>query len=492
MPHQQYIWDVALEIDPNTGLFAYNSITLVGPRQVTGKTEQILPVMIHRCTGVGRELVDFAWREYGIRVPDPGPQRVFFTAQTADDARTRWRDVHVARIRKSPLAAMWSQSPRLTQNKEAMFWRNGSSWVPGSTTGKTGGTGDTLDLGVIDEAWSRVDNRTELGMRPAMMTRPWSQLWALSMVPGASRVEPDGWPWLKGRMQAGRQRVRNDHRRGTMYVEFSAADKVEEVSLGDPDVWWRCMPGLGFTVPEQRVQDDYDEAVEKDTLDDFAAEYLGIWPTGQAASWTTISKATWMGLEVVPDLTGPIALGVDANPDLTSASLVLASQVEDSDDVYVELVDRRGGVNWLIGAIMAIARARPVCAVGIDRNGPLAGLIEPLTKKAIDENVDLTIEAMLSPAVNAACSMFYAMTGETDDPSGDDVETTRRVRHPGQPELNQSVGGAVPHKHGDRWSWHRTEGTADAGPIMGATLAVAAGDKQEWLGGAYDVLESLG
>lgn len=493
MPHQQYIWDVALEIDPKTGLFAYNDVTVVGPRQVTGKTMQVEPVMIHRCTGIGHELVEFARREYGLVVPEPGAQRVFFTAQTADDARTRWRDVHVADIRKSMMASMWSQPPRLTQNKEAMFWANGSSWVPGSTTGKTGGTGDTIDLGVIDEAWSRVDNRTELGMRPAMMTRPWSQLWALSMVPGASRVDPEGWPWLKKRMLTGRQRVAADIRRGRMYVEFSAADKMEEVNVGDPNVWWSCMPGLGFTVPEQRVQDDYDEAVEGGKLTDFAAEYLGIFPTSQAAAWSVISKATWDGL-LLPDadFRQPIALGLDSNRELSTASISMAAQIEDGGDVYIELVDRRGGINWLIGAVIAIARARSVCAVGIDQNGPLAGLIVPLTRAAIDENIDLTIEKPRGPEVNAACASFYAMTGDTDDAVPDDVSTSRRVRHAGQAEMDQSVGGVVKHMHAEKWSWHREDSTTDTGPIYSATLAVAAGEAQEWLGGAYDVMESLG
>jgi hypothetical protein len=493
MPHQQYIWDVALEIDPKTGYFAYNNVTLVGPRQVTGKTEQILPLMIHRCTGVGHGLVEFALREYGLRVAEPGGQRVFFTAQTADDARTRWRDVHVERIKQSPLRRLWSQSPRLTQNKESMFWVNGSSWVPGSTTGRTGGTGDTIDLGVIDEAWSRVDNRTELGMRPAMMTRPWSQLWALSMVPGPVRVAPDGWPWLMQRMKAGRSRVQADQRRGTMYVEFSAADKVDEVDIADPDTWWRCMPGLGFTVPEQRVQDDYVEARDAGQLTDFAAEYLGIIPVEQAAQWKLITKQTWESLTLpdVAELSGPIALGVDANPGLNSASISLAGQL-DSGDLYVELVDRYGGVNWLTNAVIALARARPVCAVGVDRNGPLAGWVEPLRRAAIEENIDLTIVELPAQKVSAACSAFYNLTGEQDDPDPEGAPTIRRVRHSGQPELDQSVGGAVARRSGDRWRYDRDESTADTGPVFSATFAVAAGEDQEWLGGAYDVMESLG
>jgi hypothetical protein len=36
--------------------------------------------------------------ELGHDVPDPGPQAVLYTAQRADDARKKWRKIHVARL----------------------------------------------------------------------------------------------------------------------------------------------------------------------------------------------------------------------------------------------------------------------------------------------------------------------------------------------------------------------------------------------------------
>ena len=76
LPHQQYIADVALEINPDTGRLAYSDVTFVGPRQVSGKTETTLPLMVHRCTGFDQALVTWIKREFGIDVPEPGPQRV--------------------------------------------------------------------------------------------------------------------------------------------------------------------------------------------------------------------------------------------------------------------------------------------------------------------------------------------------------------------------------------------------------------------------------
>jgi phage terminase large subunit-like protein len=45
---------------------------------------------------------------------------------------------------------------------------------------RTGGHGDTLDDGTIDEAFAHEDDTVEAGMRPAMATRRNAQLWVIS------------------------------------------------------------------------------------------------------------------------------------------------------------------------------------------------------------------------------------------------------------------------------------------------------------------------
>jgi hypothetical protein len=485
LPHQQYICDVAGEIDPETGRLAYDDVTVVGPRQVTGKTELMLPLMTHRCTGYGTPLIDWLEGEYGFRPPEPGPQKVLYTAQTADLAREKWRDVHVKRIKTSPLASLWAQEPRLRLNAEAMFWSNGSVWSPGSTTGKTAGTGDTLDMPVIDEMWSKEDSRTELGLRPAMMTRPWRQFFRISMVPGLSRALPEKWPYMRQKMETGRTRTELDIRKGVAYFEWSAdleADPHAE------DTWWSCMPALGYTVPIENVRADHDQ-MDSGGID-FQAEYLGWWPSGATPMWLTIKEQTWRDLaDPGADYRDPIALGVDATPDLTAASIGMAA-LRDDGDIHVELIERRPGVNWVRDAVLALCRAHTVCAVGIDRNGPLAGLILPLTRAAIEENLDITIVPMTSAEVSAACATIYNETGEQDDVQPETPVTTRRLHHIEQPELTQAVGGGRKHYHGDRWRWERAEG--DATPLYAITLARMAGEIHEWIGGAYDVMESLG
>lgn len=489
LPHQQYVADVALEIDNTTGYLAYDEVTVVGPRQTSGKTEQTLPIMAHRCTGFDDALVKWVRATLGLDVHPPGPQKVLYTAQTADAAREKWRDIHVERIRKSPLRAMWSGKPRLRLNAEAMFWQNGSVWSPGSTTGKTSGTGDTLDLALIDEAWSKTDARTELGLRPAMLTRPWRQLWCLSMVPGLSRVSPEDWPYLRQKMQTGRARVEADVRKGRAYFEWSADETADP---HDPDTWWSCMPALGYMVPESSVATD----LESMDLVDFCAEYLGWAPSGQMPMWSVVSEQTWKSLYDRGSYRDPVALAADATPELSAASIGMAA-IRPDGDPFVELIERRAGVAWVLDALLALCRSHSVCAVAIDRNGPLAGLRMPLRRAMAEESIDVQLVEFNSAEVAAACAQLFNETGELDDAStsvseDDPPPTTLRVRHLAQPELDAAIGGAIQYRFGDRWRWSRAGSSVDVSPLYAVTLARAAGDQVEWIGGRYDIRDSLG
>jgi hypothetical protein len=483
LPHQRYIYDVIGELDPETGVFAYDDVTVVGPRQVTGKTEFLLPLMAWRCTGLGRNVAEYARREFGVDVDDPPPQRVMYTAQRAEDARQKWRDVHVERIKASPLRADL-RAVRLRLAAEQMQWRNGSVWVPGATTGRAAGTGDQLDLGVIDEAWAQTDGSTEIGMRPTMLTRIWRQLVRTSMVPGPERVTPDRWAYLRQKMKAGRARVEADLRAGTAYFEWSADPQLDDPA--DEDVWWRCMPALGHTVPIRNVRHDFE------TLNrlDFMAEYLGIWPDGNTPLWQTVAEHTWTELAHGGVYQDPIALGVDATPELTASSIGMAAQVEDGGDIHLELIERRGGIRWLIPAILSLCRSHSVCAVGIDRNGPIAGLVTPLTRAADDNDIDITIVELKSPETSAACAMVYSETGERDD-DADGPLTFRRVRHIQQRELTDAVGGVIRKFHGSRFTWDRVGSAVDVSPLNACTWARFAGEQEEWIGD-YDIADSLG
>src|SRR6266705_3982215 len=70
MPHQQYVADVVMEIDPETGRLAYSEYGLTIPRQ-EGKSTFVEAKAGHRCTATGF---------FGPR------QHVVYTAQTRQKA----------------------------------------------------------------------------------------------------------------------------------------------------------------------------------------------------------------------------------------------------------------------------------------------------------------------------------------------------------------------------------------------------------------------
>jgi hypothetical protein len=471
MPHQRLIADVGMELDPATGLLAYSEVVVIGPRQATGKTELLLPVMTHRCTTVDKALVTWARKHLGISLPVPDAQVVLYTAQTADKAREKWRDVHLKRLQKSSYYRPRRRfSDRLQRNSEAIIWENGSMWSPGSTTGKTGGTGDTLDLGVIDEAWSRPDNRTELGMRPAMMTRaqmpPGRQLWVLSMIPGLSRVRPDQWPYLRAKRELGRQRVAAGVRHGMAFFDFAATEGLDPQ---DPETWYSCMPGLGRTVPERAIREDFESGMP---LVDLQAEYLGWEPVETSPRWTLVSQLAWdERYDPASGVEGRPALAVEMNEERDRGWIGVAGYRPDGQ-YHVEVAEPGGrvplgavGVEWLERRVVDMVADHTPWTVVVDPRRPAASLIQPLKNRGID------VLTPAQPDIAGACGRFFDATGQARDQ--DQADDGMRLHHLGQQVLDRAMGQARRlDLGGGAFVFVRKGTSSELGPLYVCTLAL--------------------
>lgn len=469
MPWQRYVMDVALEVD-NDGLPAYHTVILVVMRQ-NGKTELLLPLMTHRATGWGPN------------------QTILYTTQTASKAREKWQDIHVARLQKSPLAPMFTT--RLRLNQEAMMWANGSKWSPGAATAKTGGTGDTLNLGIIDEAWSRPDNRTEVGMRPAMLTQPNRQLWICSMVPGAARASGIESMYLRQKMRAGRRLVEQGNTSGIAYFEWSAEAGLDPA---DPATWWSCMPALGTrdqvarrerTITEANVRADF-ESME---LVDFCAEYLGWWPQETKPQWQFIKQATWEDLrDDESQIDSRVSFGVDISPDRRHAAIGVAGKRADGD-WHVEVIEPGGkipadvrDIDWLYPRLKELVDQHDPLAIVIDGKSPARSMLTPLAAAGY------TVDTPNGLEVAAACSRFFDATGQVGGEGGDDAI---RVRHINQRSLNAAVAVAskMTSPTNGTFVYARTGGAGNLAPLYAVTLAMhgyemnAASD--------YDILASV-
>src|SRR5581483_4053243 len=160
MPHQRYIADVALEVDPETGVFAYREVDLSIMRQ-QGKTAQILGVMVHRLR---------AWNR----------QKITYAAQTRNDARERLLDEFLVQIEGAPQGLARQFRARKGLGQEAIVCTTSRSRLGITSLREESGHGPPLDLGVIDEAFAHKDTRLEESMSPAQLTRLMAQLWVAS------------------------------------------------------------------------------------------------------------------------------------------------------------------------------------------------------------------------------------------------------------------------------------------------------------------------
>ncbi len=95
MPWQQYVADVAYEIDPATGLLVYGEVGLTVPRQ-QGKTTLTKAVATHRAVGM-------ATPEWG------GPQLIRYAAQTRNDAREKMVEEVWPALEASPFASLFTK-----------------------------------------------------------------------------------------------------------------------------------------------------------------------------------------------------------------------------------------------------------------------------------------------------------------------------------------------------------------------------------------------
>jgi phage terminase large subunit-like protein len=255
LPWQQQVNEVATEMDG--GVFAYRQVVIEVPRQ-QGKSVDLLSMMVTRA------------------LRRPGPQ-ISYTAQTRLDARHRLLDVWAPRIARSALAPL--VTPRRGSGSEALLFANGS--MIGLVSGtETSGHGDTLHLGVVDEAWSQTDNRLEQAMRPAMMTVEDAQLWIVSTAGKETSS------YFRGKVEDGRNRAEMGLTDTGAYLGWSAPDGADPAA---EETWYGCMPALGRTVSVETVAKDF----ELMDLPEFRRAYLCQWPEITRPGWGVFSQQAW-------------------------------------------------------------------------------------------------------------------------------------------------------------------------------------------------------
>lgn len=208
MPWQQYVADVAGELNPD-GSYVWPVVIVTVPRQ-SGKTT------LMRAFGTERALSR----------PDCG---VFYTAQTGKDARERWQDL-VKAIKASPLQVF--ATIRNAAGSERVVFANGSMFRCFAPTAKSL-HGYTPPLVMLDESFAhdQLTGDDLMGaIGPAQITIRHRQLWIVSTMGTAESTFLHGWI-DKGRAQLP----------GVALFDWGAADDVD---VYDRNTWPTFHPAM--------------------------------------------------------------------------------------------------------------------------------------------------------------------------------------------------------------------------------------------------------
>jgi phage terminase large subunit-like protein len=422
MPWQRQVVDVAFELDDD-GTYHYDEVVLTVPRQ-SGKTALVMAVAVHRLVSVPRTL---------------GRQRLTYTAQQRQKAKLKLerdfaevlRDAkpafrEITHIRNKPQRPVeWKLS--LNNGAENIQFGRGNFWQIDAPS-RTGAHGDTLDVGVIDEAFAHGDNTIEAGLSPSMITRTNKQLIILS----TAGDRKSAYLWRK--TLAGRTACGTGKHGRTAYFEWSAEDDAEP---GDPATWESCSPALGYTITLRALEGEWEKAQRdgQTGIDQFRRSYLNQWPeipvlADLEAGWRVISRDWWILCEdPAHQPAGRLAFAVDVD---TNARGEEWCSIGMSDGIHLELVtpaDIGPGTSWVVP--LAVARQDRFDELLIDPAGPAGKLIGPL------EEVGIKVRKLTAQERTQASMHLIDRVGEG------------KVRHLAQAPLTRAAAGVVASDVGD-------------------------------------------
>lgn len=346
MPWQRAAANVAFEIDPDTGLFAYPLVIISVQRQA-GKTALVLATGAHRC----------------LQRPS---RRVWYTAQTGFDARDNF--LEMAEPAEGSLLAPTFDLKRGAANTSMQF-ANGSRFrahppTQGSLHGKQ------ADLNLVDEPWEYTEVQGAAlmaGITPAQSTRNVHPHLGAQTILLSTRGTAES-TWFHGKIAD----AYDDPR--VCLIDFGVPDGEDPTDL---DVIARYHPAYGHTQDLETFKRARTQLPDAD----FIRGYANI----ETKARTALLPATVLdAAEVTPaipaDLPVVIAAAVSWERDMTA---IVAAATVDGTPV-AEVIADRPGTSWAADAIAALVAAQRPAAVLVDKVGPSATLHDELDRAGVD------------------------------------------------------------------------------------------------------------
>jgi hypothetical protein len=258
-------------------------------------------------------------------------------------------------------------------------------------------------------------------------------------------------------------------------LDYSAADTDDPE---DRDVWRRVHPGPsaikadGSPLTSMRT---LERRFRQMPLPQFAREYLCMWPTD--ASVKAMDMEAWARAERPKQLDlwpEKFAYAFDCAPDGSSAALCAAWR-DDAGDAWVEVIDHRQGIDWLVKAVQEIAPTTryPVAYDRIGANADAAARLDALRPRVKSEGL-------------------HYMNGVVPAESGFVRELNAgRLRHFGQISLTAALDGATWRVLEGARLWGRKASHSDLTPAVAAALALHHYDTVVAVKGDKSHIESI-
>jgi hypothetical protein len=415
MPWQQQVVDVATEHEPD-GTYRYETVLITVPRQ-SGKTTLVGPVQLDR-----------------ILMNDGA--KVFYTAQTGKDARSRFNDL-VKLVQASPLD-MFAKY-RYAAGSEAITIGSSSLHIFAPVAAAL--HGETPPLVTLDEIWewdeATGDAILEGAIIPAQVTLAGRrQVWMISTAGSAASVFMRKWV---DRGRAGWPRM--------AYFEWSLADDDDPY---DPASLERFHPAVGHTV----TTSDLLHTAGTVSRATWLRAFCNVWteaadPLIPAEEWAALAQP-----QAVPSRRD-IAVSYDIAPDNESGAVVAAWR-DDDGAPCIRVLHAAPGTAWMHPYLVNLARQWQPAVLCADDGGPTRRLTDELRRTLGEDAVTTT----LGRDFGTACEAF--LTYCRDD---------RTLKHDGSQTLARAIQGAALKRAGDVTRFSRS---ASAGPIAGL-IAAAVG-----------------
>ncbi len=378
LPWQELIvYDMMAQNDED--LFTHMIFGLSVPRQ-NGKNE----------TMIMRELWGLAHGE-----------KILHTAHRTDTSHKAWERLGAA----LEAADIPVTSSYRAYGKEHL-WVEGGGVIEFRTRTSTGALGSTFDVLVIDEA----QEYTESQESALMYTIAASQNPQTIMIGTAPTAVSSGTVY-----SSLRTRILGGHAKDAAWEEWGVDTMKDPENV---DAWYEANPSLGYILRERNISRE----TAGDALD-FNIQRLGYWTGFNLKSAISLVEWDKCKAERVPDLTGPMFVGIKYSKDALSVSMSIAIATL-TGQTFVETIDCRDGRignDWVCAFISAAQDS--IGAVVVDGASGQAMLESDMKDAGIK----------LKPVFPRVSDLIYAFS------AFEQGIVKQQIAHMGQPSLEASV-----------------------------------------------------